>query len=300
MIILDFSQVVHAQIAIEFERNKNQTVNEDVLRHMILNQIRALNVKFRDKFGKMIIAIDGRNYWRKQEFEFYKANRKIAQKKSLVDWTAIYPIVNTIREEIKANLPLAYIEIESAEADDIIATAAKLAGSSIDLLIISSDKDFRQLQVFPKVRQWSPIQDKFIIEKFPLEYLHQHVIGGDAGDGIPDVIKPLDYYVNKPAKIPKMSEKRRRQLRSWFHLDPQHGYALNFSLDCPEDMKKRLSLNNTLVNLVSGSMPPFQAIANELLNAHAKPTGRSPLFYFNQHGLKQLASKVTDFYPRGI
>ena len=57
-------------------------MNEDLIRHMILNSLRGHNKKFRKQYGQMVIACDSSNVWRRTKFPNYKAGRK-ANRESL-------------------------------------------------------------------------------------------------------------------------------------------------------------------------------------------------------------------------
>ena len=70
-----------------------------------------------------------------------------------------------VREEILENMPYKVIHIERCEADDIIGTLVhdtQEFGRHQKVMIISADKDFIQLHKFNNVRQYSPMQKKFV------------------------------------------------------------------------------------------------------------------------------------------
>ena len=46
--------------------------------------------KFGKKYGDIIICCDDKNYWRKQTFPHYKANRKKFREESDYDWNLIF------------------------------------------------------------------------------------------------------------------------------------------------------------------------------------------------------------------
>jgi 5'-3' exonuclease len=130
----------------------NTEVEEDLLRHMILNSIRSYNMKFKDEYGEMIIACDDRNFWRRDIFPYYKANRKKSREKSELNWTQIFDSLHKIRDELKAFFPYRVIQVDSAEADDIIGSLVMKYGDTNEkILILSGDKDFVQLQRYNNV-----------------------------------------------------------------------------------------------------------------------------------------------------
>jgi len=76
MIVLDLNQVMISNLMVSLGGHKI-VMDENMLRHMILNTIRSNLVKFRSEYGDdLVIACDDKNYWRKSFFPYYKANRK--------------------------------------------------------------------------------------------------------------------------------------------------------------------------------------------------------------------------------
>ena len=160
-------------------------LNEDLVRHMVLNSLRAHNKKFRKEYGDMVIACDSKNVWRREIFPNYKAGRKANRAKSEHDWDAIFSMLATIKNEIKTFLPYKVIELETAEADDIIATLVRRSKRIIqpehkrNVLILSGDKDFIQLHG-PNIKQYNPVLNKFVGKgENPSLYIKEHIFKGD-------------------------------------------------------------------------------------------------------------------------
>ena len=189
MILLDFSQVCLSNIL----ASGNKDFSVDLIRHQVLNSIRGFKSRF-SKYGELVICCDDKNYWRKKIFPYYKASRKKTREESSLDWAAIFNTLHTIKAEIKDNLPYAVLQVETAEADDIIAVMVERY-SNEKIMIVSGDKDFSQLQRYKNVSQYSPITKKFIKVGDPLSYLFEHVIRGDAGDGVPNILSNDDTFV---------------------------------------------------------------------------------------------------------
>lgn len=186
MLIFDFNQVVIANL-MEQIGSSREPVEEALVRHMILNTIRSNVKKFRE-YGEVVIACDGQNYWRREVFPFYKSNRKKNRDSSGHDWQSIFDCMKKIREELKQNSPYKVIEIHGAEADDIIGVLCKAYGDKEKIMILSSDKDFVQLQTNPNIKQYSPTLKKFIKADDPIRQLNELIVRGDAGDGIPNIL----------------------------------------------------------------------------------------------------------------
>ena len=89
----------------------------------------------------------------------YKAGRKESREKSNHDWAKIFEILTTIRRELKEHMPYRYVELDTTEADDIIAVLVRKHHDQ-KILILSGDKDFIQLHN-KNVQQYSPVLNKF-------------------------------------------------------------------------------------------------------------------------------------------
>jgi hypothetical protein len=226
MIIVDMNQVMLSNLLMQLGNHTNAQLEENMVRHMILNSLRSYRTKFSEEYGELVIACDNTNVWRKQVFPYYKANRKKSQEASELDWRAIFDCMNKIRTELKEFFPYRIIDIESAEADDVIATLVDHVDEEV--LILSGDKDFIQLHTRSHVKQYDPVRKKWITNDNPKRYLKEHILKGDSGDGVPNVLssdncfvvgerqkpmtqKKLDYYVaNGPQGIERNYERNRQ------------------------------------------------------------------------------------------
>jgi 5'-3' exonuclease len=166
MLIIDFSQVMLSNIMVQIGNHTNAQLDENMVRHMVLNSIRMYKTKFGPEYGEVIIACDATNYWRRTLFPYYKANRKKSQAASELDWKAIFECLNKIRDELLTVFPYRVIRVDTAEADDIIGTLAKEFGNTSEkLLIISGDKDMVQLMVYDNVTIYQPVKNVLIKRK---------------------------------------------------------------------------------------------------------------------------------------
>ena len=221
MILLDFSPVAIANLMIEMngpnkrEYMEGKQLSADLVRHMILNSIRSYNVKFRRQYGEMIICCDDTNYWRKRVFPYYKAKRKKEQDKSSINWAEVFRVLNIVREELKEFGPYKVLQVEEAEADDIIGALAKAYGQYTDVLIISGDKDFQQLQKYPKVAQYAPVKKAFLKCANPEKFLKEQIICGDDGDGVPNFLSDDDAIINEDKRQKPVSKKKLAQWLEW-------------------------------------------------------------------------------------
>lgn len=281
MIVVDFNQVMISNLMMQLGNHTNIPIEEGLFRHMVINSLRSYKQKFGDEYGEMVIACDDKNYWRKQIFPYYKANRKKSREESEINWTQVFEIFNKIKQEIKENFPYPVIQVDSAEADDIIASLVKGTNEAHKILILSGDKDFVQLQTSSNVKQYDPVRKKWITHDNPERFLVEHILKGDAGDGVPNVLSDDDTFV---------SDKRQRPLtQKKINKIYNDGAVL---LDNTTD--RNFMRNKHMVDL---SMVP-ESIKNEVINKYLSEQGkdRSKLFnYFITHKLKLMMENVGEF-----
>ena len=221
MIILDYSQVALSnifQFQSDLKKNSNNPEAVNIIRHAILTGIKYYKKKYGAEFGELVLACDGKQYWRRDIFPQYKAGRKASREKSDMDWKLVFDTISQIRDEVAEHFPYKVIHIDKAEADDVIATLCKWTqmNGRVDrgmfeekqpVMIVSSDGDFKQLHKYDNVQQYSPIQKKKVVCDEPIAYLAEHIAkAGD--DGIPNVLSPDDVFVTEGTRQKKMTAGR--------------------------------------------------------------------------------------------
>ena len=282
MIIFDYNQVAISNLMEQIGSSKTQ-VEEGLVRHMILNTIRTYVKKFKESHGpEVILACDNKNYWRREIFPHYKASRKKAREASGHDWNSIFECLNSIKEELKQNSPYKVVEVHTCEADDVIATLVMNRAANEKIMILSSDKDFAQLQKFPNVEQYSPILKKFIKEPLPAAQLKQLVIRGDKGDGIPNILSADDVFVAGGRQKPITEAK----IINWMNQEPKEF--------CNEDMFRNYTRNETLIDLTKIPENLKQEILHTYENAKGK-TKQEFMNYMIANRLKNLIEVIDEF-----
>jgi len=283
MIILDLSQVMLSNIMVQLGNHTNAKVDEGMVRHMVLNSIRMYKTKFGPGFGELVIACDNKNYWRRQLFPYYKANRKKSQAESELDWKAIFECLGKIRAELKEFFPYRVIDVESAEADDVIGTLCQEFGNTNEkILILSGDKDFQQLQQYINVQQYDPVRKKKIICNNPDRFLLEHIIKGDAGDGVPNILSDDNSFVVGKRQSPVTQKK----------LDTLAALNLDDKYDHPNF--RNYMRNKQLIDLTQ--IPAN--VRQKILESYAEQSGKkSPdlLNYFIVNRLRNLTDSIGDF-----
>ena len=211
MILMDMNQIILHNL---FARMKNvNEIDEELVRHMVINSLRIYRNKFHREYGELVLAYDGGNYWRKDIFLHYKGKRKLKQNADDIDWNKIFSIVNKIRDEIKETFPYKSIRLTHVEADDIIAVLAKKFSNEKNI-IISSDKDFQQLQRYDNVSQFSLKTKALLVCDDPEDFLTTHIIKGDVSDGIPNILSDDDVFMNEDKRQKPCGMKRINQIKS--------------------------------------------------------------------------------------
>ena len=245
MIIVDINQIMISNLMVTIHRD-NLELSEDLVRHMVLNSLRGHNKKFRKEYGDMVIACDSGNVWRRQAFPNYKAGRKETREKSEHDWTMIFDILSKVKDEIKTFLPYKVIEVESVEADDIIAVLCRRTNEKV--LILSGDKDFIQLHN-DRIKQYNPVLNKFVGQgENPSLYIREHILKGDRSDGIPNVLSDDNVFIEGRRQRP-LSKKK---IEAWcneivptFNEEEQKNYDRNrklIDLSClPKDIEDKIN-----------------------------------------------------------
>ena len=288
MILVDFSQVMISNTMVHLGKNET-TVDEGMMRHMILNSLRMSKNTYGKKYGELVICCDDRSYWRRDIFPYYKGHRKEKRDKSIVDWNQVYGVLNKIREEIRETFPYKVILVEKAEADDIIGVLAKKFGTVLNNesternLVLSSDKDFGQLQKFANVDQYSPITKKWLRIENPKDFLMEHIIRGDSGDGVPNFLSVDSAIMDKSIRQTAIAKKK---VAVWLRQKP--------SEFCDDNMMRNFKRNEQLVDLDMVPEAISSAIINQFEN-YKVPERRGLLNYFIKNKLKNLMDCIGEF-----
>ena len=266
----------------------NNDIHEDVIRHMILNSLRSYNSKFSKEYGELVLACDAHNLWRKEVFPYYKANRKKSRDASTLDWKKLFEIIDKVRDEIRDNFPYRVIRIDKAEADDVIASLV-IANSLEDInnnnkiLIVSGDRDFVQLQRFPNVEQYDPVNKKRVVSNNPRNQLVEKIVRGDVGDGVPNILSNDNSLVMGIRQKPVMAAK----VNEWLKMKPEDFCNTG-------DMLRNYKRNELLIDL---ALVP-KDIQDQVLTEYENQSGKRKdklVNYFMKNKLVQLFDFIQDF-----
>lgn len=282
MIILDYNQIALSNVIVQ------KLGDEEMIRHMILNSIRMYNKKFGPEYGEVVIASDGMNTWRRDIFPQYKGVRKAKRAESTIDWNHIFRIMDTVRNELAEYSHYKVLNLAGCEGDDIIGALTENTqefGKHEPVMIVSSDTDFVQLHRYGNVKQYSPIQKKFVVEKNPKAYFFEHIIRGDTGDGVPNVLSGDNVLMDKIRQSPITAKK----------LDEWIRHAEDLKSVMPEDVYRNYQRNKKLIDL--GEMP--NDIKEKIINTYETyklPHKTKFMSYLINKRCKLLIECIEEFY----
>lgn len=284
-ILVDYNQVILASLFASIGNHTDVAADENIIRHMFLNSLRSNRKKFTEEYGEIVICADGKNTWRREAYPYYKANRKKSRDESEMDWGALFEIMNTVRDELREYFPYKVIHMEHCEADDIIGTVIHEYGSELNIgsekfLILSGDKDYIQLQKYANVDQYDPIRKRWIRSDQPEQYLKEHILKGDSGDGVPNILSP-DNCLAVGERQKAMTQKR----MALYSEGTQN---------MDEETLRRYHRNKMMIDLSQIPQNYQDAILAEY--NQDKEVGREHLFnFFVKKKLKHLITDIQDF-----
>lgn len=280
--LVDLNQVLIANL-LQNIKHVDSELNEDLVRHMSINTIRSNIKQFKSKYSEIVLCCDSKHYWRRDRFAFYKSHRKHDREASGLDWDMIFTVMNSIRDELRENFPYKVLNVDGAEADDVIAVLTARLAPHKPVLILSSDKDFGQLQKYPNVTQYSPILKRFIKIDNPAVFVREHIIKGDRGDGIPNILSNDNVFVIGERQKPVTSKK----LTEWIQKDPTEFCTSETMLRCYHRNRLLIDFDYIPSEVQQSIVDAFES---------SKPaTKQRMLDYFIAKGLKVMIENINDF-----
>lgn len=297
MILVDYSQVALASILAfqrELKGGDEQVVN--LIRHVVLNTLQSYKKKYGQQYGDIVIACDGRQYWRRDMFPYYKGNRKKARDESSLPWKLIFDTITQLKEDLAQNFPYKVINVEKAEADDIIAVLCHYSQENIfvqvgiiedkqPILITSSDHDFKQLHRFDNVRQWSPKTKAFIPREknYMTEGHIEHIVkAGD--DGIPSILSPDDIFMQEGVRQKPVSAKRLAEFKE-----------KGFEACRNDDERRNWHRNERLIDFKYIPQDIYDQCTEAYINTKVVRDKTQIMNYLIKHRCRELLNNLEDF-----
>lgn len=281
MIIIDYNGIAIGNIVVQ-----KIEPDENLIRHMILNSIRMYRQKFKE-YGEVVIVGDGKGNWRKDVYPQYKHSRKKSRDDSKLDWQEVFRLTNLVRDELRDNFPYKVLHVEGCEADDVIAHVALTTqefGNHEDVMIVSADKDFIQLQKYDNIRQYSPMTKKFVKDPNPRLYLQHHIMKGDAGDGVPNILSDDNVFVEGRRQTPLTKKK----IEAWLEAEDLQAVM-------PEDVYRNYCRNKKMIDFTETPQPVIENIINNYEGSDPSKNKGKVFPYLVNKRCKLLLESVQEF-----
>jgi 5'-3' exonuclease len=289
MILIDLNQTLISSFMAHIGSNPKAEISEKLVRHIVLTTILNFKKRFGETYGEIVLCDDSTNYWRKDFHPYYKGARKKQRKESPFDWALIFNNLKKIKDELREHFPYRLIQIERAEADDIIAALCEEWSTSHPeekILILSNDHDFLQLQKYSNVSQYSPMQKRFLKTNNPKKHILEKILKGDAGDGVPNILSDDDTFM--------VDHKRQKPLRQ-NKIDLWLSDAEEFKKFLSEDKiyQENFNRNMKVINL---DYIPLEIKKDIIKEYHSQnPQKRGFMNYFIKNNLRILAESANEF-----
>jgi hypothetical protein len=271
------------------------------IKHIFLNTLLSYKKKFGEKFGEIVLASDSRKYWRKEVYPAYKGHRERLREASDVDWKLVFEVINSLKTDIKENFRFKMLEVEGAEADDIIAVLCEWSQENElvqdglfdsepqPILIVSSDGDFLSLQKYKNVNQWSPLINKYVKPKTNAQkHLIEKIVRGDGGDNIPNVFTDESWSTAR-MKGESVRAKNVKAERLEEFLDKGFDACIN------DTERSHYQRNKLLIDFESIPLALKEKILSEYENYQVKGSTNKIMNYLIQNRLKNLIQEVGSF-----
>lgn len=297
MIISDFSKVAYAAIHVFSDDIKKSSPEEieGIIRHVIINSFLTLKKKFGKEYGELVITLDGKKNFRYGIFPNYKLSRKKDRENDDMPWHIIFNVLNKIREEAKLFWPWKIVWSEFAEADDCMAVLVEdvankniiqvgLNMESEPVLLDTRDTDMFQLLKYDNVKQWDSRDKKYIKPSVsPEQYLREHIVTGDKGDGIPNVFSDINSFALGKRQVSALASR----------VAPIYACKNLFDYNADQNIKKRIHENYLLISFDAIPLHIREDIILSWQNSSRK-SKMTMLKYLNEHKCKELSKCIDE------
>lgn len=190
VIVLDWGIITHKAI-FSLRFNKDIPVTFTAL-NIALGLLYKLDI---DPDDIIIVAMDGRNSWRKDFEDEYKANRKEKREAFGIDWTLCYSQIGKLADDLNNGLNWHFVQIDRVEADDVMAGICRFYHDK-PVILVTHDKDLDQCWEYPNVRIFSTLTKKWKVkpEDFDYNRLISEKIYKEATDNmVSPILSDADY-----------------------------------------------------------------------------------------------------------
>jgi hypothetical protein len=249
-VIIDFSYICHTSYGIAVSQKKMNMFN-----FLVLNGIKKVIESFEP--NELILAMDGGS-WRKNwgysiyadehVDTFYKSDRP----KDLT----LYQMIDDLSDNLRKYFPYKILRVPEAEGDDIIAVLTEKFHKEKDIVIVSRDKDFKQLLKYPNVIMWNPTDKRFEEVEDTERFLFEHIFYGDSIDSVPNILSGIDTIIeptkrSNPIRKKVIEEAWDMGIDKWIKLNEDY-YRTKYSISIKENYER----NKKLIELSIDNLPP--------------------------------------------
>ena len=262
--------------------------------HMALNTLKSFYRRV--KPDQVAMAFEGADNWRKTYTRSEQCVSKRGYKANRVKDDSLAPFFELIRsfEDLARNhTSLVCLSHPLLEGDDSLAAYTQhYSALGDEVIILSGDKDFKQLLKLPGVSILNPdkLGDLRTCDD-PEFFMFEKAIRGDAGDNVISAYPRVRMtriekaYKNEYEKANLFNE-------TWEFLEPSDGTRRTFRVgDLFEE-------NQLLMNL-ERQPDHIRAIMKEMVETASVQHGKFDLFYFQKfcgkYGLKKISEDVTSY-----
>ena len=182
--------------------------------------------------------------------------------------------------------------VDNLEADDVIALLAKNAPEIAEkdvfgdmlhpVLIVSNDKDYKQLHKYPYVKQYFPKKQTIGREENPEFALQELIIHGDKSDGIPNIRSDKNIFMEEGRRQTSISTEFMRRF-----LKEGTDYLSTFE-------KERYEFNKMLISFDEIPSKYEQEVISEY-QKEKKFSRFNLMQYFARHKLKEMIDRIGEF-----
>lgn len=291
IICCDMSNIGLSTVMATFKPEDIKTFEESLplIRHLMISVTLQKVNKFRKnkELDDVVLCYDtkgSKGYWRKKVYPSYKDNRGKNRDASKWNFDVIYQCLDIVQNEMAEIFPYKTIIIDRVEADDIIAALAMEYGKDCEIVILSRDGDFLQLQQYGNVKQWDSYADKWVMPKYgsSQQDLLFKAIKGDKKDNIASIKCFENHYTREPFERAKPISSK--ELTEWM-TDPE---------EIPEEYKERFEQNLDALDF-SRIPDDIRAEILDIYRNKQPANGRKMYNYMVKNGLTKLLETIQQF-----
>ena len=303
--------------------------------HLMLNNLKNSTLKFKG-YGDIVLAFDSKNNWRKDYFPDYKKSRAKKTKDGDINFEEFYELTEEFEEILQRDFPYKVVKVDKTEGDDIIGVLAKKYAPTEKTIVITSDKDMKQVLGYGS-ELYDPIKKEYItmtlneLKAWKIE----HILLGDKIDDIPHIkrgteftenfisyLKTNSITIDEPNRLNKLEIanelyggydvykiNKNGIVQDELDIFKSTPFGAKTVIKFAEDLKNNLKLNPIYVkNFKRNSvLVLFENIPTDLIQDIETAYLETPFEYdpnaimrfLMKNSLNQLLTNITDFYVEG-